>query len=141
MITAGIIRNGSNYLTHHLRRNDYWAEGEKEVLGEWVGDGARSLGLAGIVAEASFEALRCNRHPGTDEELTALGAKKSVAFIDVQLSAPKDVSVLAMVGGDERVREAFADSVKVVRLPPFCGQVARKNQKGSCRAQDQACLH
>ena len=29
----------------------------------------------------------------------------------------------------------------VVRLPPFCGQVARKNQKGSCRAQDQACLH
>ena len=51
---------------------------------------------------------------GTGEELTTLGAKKSVAFIDVQLSAPKDVSVLAMVGGDERVREAFNDSVKVV---------------------------
>ncbi|HLP01284.1 MAG TPA: MobF family relaxase [Opitutaceae bacterium] len=114
MITAGIIRNGSNYLAHHLRRNDYWAEGEKVVIGEWIGEGARALGLAGAVADAPFEALRCNRHPGTGEELTALGAKKSVAFIDVQLSAPKDVSVLAMVGGDERVREAFADSVKVV---------------------------
>ena len=114
MITAGIIRNGSNYLAHHLRRNDYWAEGEKAVLGEWIGESARALGLAGAVADAPFEALRCNRHPGTGEELTALGAKKSVAFVDVQLSAPKDVSVLAMVGGDERVREAFADSVKVV---------------------------
>jgi conjugative relaxase-like TrwC/TraI family protein len=114
MITAGIIRNGSNYLSHHLRRNDYWAEGEKAVLGEWIGDGARALGLAGNVTDAPFEALRCNLHPYTGEELTALGAKKSVAFIDVQLSAPKDVSVLAMVGGDDRVRAAFADSVKVV---------------------------
>jgi hypothetical protein len=86
MITAGIIRNGSNYLQHHLRRNDYWAEGEKAVLGEWIGDGARALGLAGEVTDAPFEVLRCNRHPGTDEELTALGAKKSVAFVDVQLS-------------------------------------------------------
>jgi conjugative relaxase-like TrwC/TraI family protein len=114
MITAGIIRNGSNYLQHHLRRNDYWAEGEQAVLGEWIGDGARALGLEGPVTDAPFEALRCNRHPTTGEELTALGAKKSVAFIDVQLSAPKDVSVLAMVGGDERVRAAFAESVKVV---------------------------
>ncbi|MBL9212856.1 MAG: relaxase domain-containing protein [Opitutaceae bacterium] len=114
MITAGIIRNGSNYLQHHLRRNDYWAEGEQAVLGEWIGDGARALGLEGSVTDAPFEALRCNRHPATGEELTALGAKKSVAFIDVQLSAPKDVSVLAMVGGDERVRAAFAESVKAV---------------------------
>jgi conjugative relaxase-like TrwC/TraI family protein len=114
MITAGIIRNGSNYLQHHLRRNDYWAEGEQAVLGEWIGDGARALGLEGAVTDAPFEALRSNRHPATGEELTALGAKKSVAFIDVQLSAPKDVSVLAMVGDDERVRAAFAESVKVV---------------------------
>lgn len=114
MITAGIIRNGSNYLAHHLRRNDYWAEGEKAVIGEWIGDGARALGLAGAVTDAPFEALRCNLHPSTGKALTALGAKKSVAFVDVQLSAPKDVSVLAMVGGDERVREAFAESVKVV---------------------------
>jgi conjugative relaxase-like TrwC/TraI family protein len=32
----------------------------------------------------------------------------------VQLSAPKDVSVLAIVGNDERVREAFVMSVKTV---------------------------
>jgi hypothetical protein len=38
------------------------------------------------VTDPPFESLRCNRHPATGEELTALGAKKAVAFIDVQLS-------------------------------------------------------
>jgi len=59
--------------------------------------------------------MRCGEivNPKTDRVLTALDAKRKVAFIDVQLSAPKDVSVLAMVGGDERVRVAFVDSVKV----------------------------
>lgn len=63
MITAGSICNGSNDLQHHLRRNDYWAGGEKAVIGEWIGDGARALGLAGHVTDAPFKALRCNRHP------------------------------------------------------------------------------
>ncbi|HRE84492.1 MAG TPA: MobF family relaxase [Opitutaceae bacterium] len=114
MITAGIIRNGANYLPHHLRKNDYWPEGEKEVQGEWIGEGARALALEGGVTDEPFEALRSNRNPRTGEALTKLGAKKEVAFVDIQLSAPKDVSVLAMVGGDERVRIAFTDSVKVV---------------------------
>ncbi|MFP5355910.1 MAG: relaxase domain-containing protein, partial [Gemmatimonadota bacterium] len=29
------------------------------------------------------------------------------------MSAPKDVSVLAMVGGDQRIVDAFHDSVKI----------------------------
>lgn len=112
MITVGVIRNGATYLSHHLRKNDYWSEGEKEVRGEWIGEGARALGLTGPVTDKSFEALRQNRHPGTGEALTARDQANRVAFFDVQLSAPKDVSVLAMVGGDERVREAFVESVK-----------------------------
>ncbi len=112
MITVGVIRNGATYLSHHLRKNDYWAEGEKEVRGEWIGEGARALGLTGLVTDKPFEALRQNRHPGTGEALTARDQANRVAFFDVQLSAPKDVSVLAMVGGDERVREAFVESVK-----------------------------
>lgn len=112
MITVGVIRNGANYLSHHLRKNDYWSEGEKAVQGEWIGEGARALGLTGPVTDKPFEALRENRHPKTGEPLTARDQANRVAFFDVQLSAPKDVSVLAMVGGDERVREAFHESVK-----------------------------
>lgn len=113
MITVGVIRNGATYLSQHLRKNDYWAEGENEVQGEWIGEGAKALGLTGPVTDGPFEALRSNRHPQTGETLTALDAKRKVAFFDVQLSAPKDVSVLAMVGGDTRVRSAFVESVKV----------------------------
>jgi conjugative relaxase-like TrwC/TraI family protein len=113
MITVGRIRNGANYLSHHLRKNDYWSEGEKEVQGEWIGEGAKALGLSGGIADKPFDALRQNRHPHTGEALTARDQADRVAFFDVQLSAPKDVSVLAMVGGDERVREAFVESVKV----------------------------
>src|SRR5882757_558980 len=113
MITVGVIRNGATYLSQHLRKNDYWAEGEKEVRGEWIGQGAKALGLEGAVTAKPFEALRQNRHPLTGKRLTAREQKERVAFFDVQLSAPKDVSVLAMVGGDERVRAAFVESVKV----------------------------
>lgn len=112
MITAGVIRNGATYLSHHLRKNDYWTEGEKQVQGIWIGEAAERLGLSGSVDEKSFEALRVNVHPRTGDLLTARDRKNRVAFFDVQLSAPKDVSVLAMVGGDERVLEAFRESVQ-----------------------------
>jgi conjugative relaxase-like TrwC/TraI family protein len=113
MITARVITNGATYLAEHLRKNDYWAEGEKQVLGEWIGQGAEMLGLEGTVEQEAFDALRLNQHPMTRERLTARAPKERVAFFDVQLSAPKDVSILAMVGGDERVREAFHESAKI----------------------------
>jgi len=112
MITVGVIKNGERYLTRHLRKNDYWAEGEKEVQGEWIGHGAAALGLAGSVNATDFESLRANRHPRTGKRLTKASQKDRVAFFDIQLSAPKDVSVAAMVGGDERIRAAFYESVK-----------------------------
>jgi conjugative relaxase-like TrwC/TraI family protein len=113
MITVGILCNGARYLSHHLQKNDYWSEGEKAVLGQWIGEGAKAFGLSGEVTDEPFDALRRNRHPDTGKILTALDAKRKVAFIDVQLSAPKDVSVLAIVGGDARVRDTFIESVKV----------------------------
>jgi conjugative relaxase-like TrwC/TraI family protein len=115
MITVGVIRNSGTYLSQHLRKNDYWAEGEKQVCGEWIGQGAMLLGLEGAVTDAPFEALRANRDWHTGKRLTARANKKTrMALFDIQISAPKDVSVLAMVGGDERVREAFVESVQAV---------------------------
>jgi conjugative relaxase-like TrwC/TraI family protein len=115
MITVGVIRNGGTYLSQHLRKNDYWAEGEKQVCGQWIGQAATRLGLEGAVTDAPFEALRANRDWQTGKRLTARANKKArMALFDIQISAPKDVSVLAMVGGDERVREAFVESVQVV---------------------------
>jgi conjugative relaxase-like TrwC/TraI family protein len=136
MITVGIIRKGTNYLSHHLRKNDYWSEGEKEVQGEWIGEGAKALGLTGAVTDEPFEALRENRRPRTGESLTARDHANRVAFFDVQLSAPKDVSVLAMVGGDERVREAFHESVKVA-LAEMERFAAVRERRGEAAGSEQ----
>lgn len=136
MITVGIIRNGATYLSHHLRKNDYWAEGEKEVRGEWIGEGAKALGLEGAVTEAPFDALRRNRHPQTAEPLTARNRVNRVAFFDIQLSAPKDVSVLAMLGGDDRIREAFVDSVKAA-LAEMERYAAVRERRGSAAITEE----
>ncbi|HEX2861476.1 MAG TPA: MobF family relaxase, partial [Lacunisphaera sp.] len=136
MITVGIIRNGATYLSQHLRKNDYWAEGEKEVCGEWIGEGAKALGLSGEVQAEAFEALRQNRHPLSGEPLTPRDHANRVAFFDIQLSAPKDVSVLAMVGGDERVRRAFNESVKVV-LAEMESFAAVRERRGTAAASEE----
>lgn len=136
MITVGVIRNGATYLSHHLRKNDYWSEGEKEVRGEWIGEAAKALGLAGAVTDEPFDALRRNRHPRTGEPLTSRDREARVAFFDVQLSAPKDVSVLAMVGGDERIREAFVESVKtaLVEMERFAAVRERRGEASGTEA-------
>jgi len=136
VITVGIIRNGANYLSHHLRKNDYWTEGEKEVHGEWIGEGAKALGLEGPVTDKPFNALRQNRHPETGEPLTARSHANRVALFDVQLSAPKDLSVLAMVGGDDRIREAFRESIKTV-LAEMERFAAVRERRGDAAGSEQ----
>ncbi len=136
MITVGVIRNGSTYLSRHLRKNDYWTEGEKKVEGIWIGEGAKRLGLEGGVQDKAFDAVRRNRHPDTGEKLTARESKERVAFFDVQLSAPKDVSVLAMVGGDERVVVAFQDSVRIA-LEEMEGFAAVRERRGRAHETEQ----
>jgi conjugative relaxase-like TrwC/TraI family protein len=91
------------------------------------------LGLEGAVTDAPFEALRSNRDWQTGKRLTARANKKTrMALFDIQISAPKDVSVLAMVGGDERVREAFVQSVQTV-LVEMENFAAVRERRGSAR--------
>lgn len=106
MITANQIRGGGNYLALHLKANDYWEEGHS-VEGLWIGRAAEMLGIGGqVVTQETFSALGDNLHPATGERLTSRMRSDRVSFHDIQLSAPKDVSVLGILG-DERVREAF----------------------------------
>lgn len=115
MFTMAKLRDGSTYLANHLSANDYYSEKEA-VAGEWIGQGAERLGLAGRSIGAhdeAFERLRCNRHPLTDRKLTARNGAGRIAFLDFQCSAPKSVSLLAVTFGDERLRQAHRDAVTV----------------------------
>jgi conjugative relaxase-like TrwC/TraI family protein len=115
-------------------RDNYYSEGDV-IRGVWEGQLAERWGLAGNVREDQFERLAEGQHPITGEQLVrhqtahetknARGATVTTmdhrAGWDATFSAPKSVSLTALVGGDERVREAHRESVRVAlrELEPY----------------------
>jgi len=121
MITIKQIRGGRDYFGNHLSANDYYSEGER-VVGHWRGKLAEILGLDGKeVNGEDFESLRNNLHPQTGEKLRPKIAK--VTFHDVVVSAPKGYSILALIGGDERLVKGFERAAMKAfnRLEKFAG--------------------
>ncbi|MGD0668315.1 MAG: MobF family relaxase [Bryobacteraceae bacterium] len=126
MLTIRAMSDGKGYSSRHLEHSDYYAEGER-VVGEWHGRGAELLGLSGPVDTGDFEALRQSLDPQTKEFLrvrrsadrTAIDGTRLAqgrSLYDFTISAPKSVSVLAIVGGDHRLvdahRAAVAEALK-----------------------------
>src|SRR5579872_1455581 len=107
-------------------RDNYYAEGER-IVGTWHGQLAAAWGLSGDVREEHFHRLAEGHHPITGEALVrhqtprqttnAFGETVTTmehrAAWDATFSAPKTVSLTALVGGDDRVREAHEASVDV----------------------------
>src|SRR5256884_3278352 len=107
-------------------RENYYSQGD-QIRGEWHGRLAGQWGLRGEVREEHFQRLSEGQHPMTGEQLVRYqtareyvnrhGEKVSPmehrAGWDATFSAPKSVSLTALVGGDERVREAHRESVGI----------------------------
>jgi conjugative relaxase-like TrwC/TraI family protein len=103
---------------------NYYRQGET-VRGEWQGKLAASFGLKGDVAPLEFSRLAEGIHPQTEEPMvrhraaqeyknadgTTTKAVEHRAGWDATFSAPKSVSLTALVGGDDRVREAHRAAV------------------------------
>lgn len=121
MLTIRAMSDGKGYSTRHLEHRDYYAEGER-VIGQWHGRGAELLGLLGEVKSQDFEALREGCHPltgeflrqrqsadrtGSDGTIQARGRN----LYDFTISAPKSVSIMAILGGDHRLIEAHGKAV------------------------------
>jgi len=107
-------------------RENYYTEAD-QIQGEWHGRLAEEWGLRGEVHEEHFQRLSEGQHPITGEQLIRhqaareymnrrgdkISAMEHRAGWDATFSAPKSVSLTALVGGDERVREAHQESVGV----------------------------
>lgn len=137
MITGKVMKDGATYLATHLKKNDYWFEGEEERQGEWVGKVSDRLELETLDFDKAFESLRTNENPHTGEQLTPRQKTSRRSLIDVQLSAPKDVSVLAVVGGDDRVEKAFRDSVRTT-LGEMERWAAVREREGKASTEDRS---
>jgi conjugative relaxase-like TrwC/TraI family protein len=115
---------------HHkeftAKEQNYWSQ-RGEIAGVWQGRLVQNFGLTGAVAAEDFARLSQGQHPRTGEQLVkqrssyeyadadgkAIKTMEHRAGWDATFSAPKSVSLTALVGGDDRVREAHRESVSV----------------------------
>jgi conjugative relaxase-like TrwC/TraI family protein len=117
--------------TYHAKEftsaeQNYWKQGDT-ILGEWHGNLAGKFGLTGAVDAREFARLAEGQHPHTAEQIVRHRAVNEYegpdgnmiapvehrAGWDATFSAPKSVSLTALVGGDDRVREAHREAVNV----------------------------
>jgi conjugative relaxase-like TrwC/TraI family protein len=108
------------------REQNYWSQ-RGVIAGEWQGRLAGQFGLAGAVSAEDFAKLSQGQHPQTGEQLVRQRASyqykdsdgKTIKTMehragwDATFSAPKSISLTALVGGDENVRRAHRESVRV----------------------------
>lgn len=90
---------------------DYYREGQ-ELVGLWRGRGAAMLGLASIIQRAEWDALCDNLRPDNGKPLTVRRRAERRVGWDFNFNAPKGLSLLYGLTRDERLQEAFRDSVR-----------------------------
>jgi len=131
MLTISKPLSASQVRTYHDRefaseRQNYWSR-DQQGHSEWQGKLAEHWGLEGAVGNEHFARLTEGQHPHTEAQLVRHQVSKTYegkfgkevtsvehrAGWDATFSAPKSVSLTALVGGDERVREAHRESVRV----------------------------
>lgn len=131
MLTISKPLSATQAQTYHAKEftaaeQNYWKQNDT-IQGEWHGRLADKFGLAGSVGAAEFGRLSEGKHPETAEQLVRhrrvheykTEDGKTVAPVehragwDATFSAPKSVSLTALVGGDEHVRDAHQKAVNI----------------------------
>lgn len=93
----------------------YYAKDDEQAkeASQWFGKGPEASGLEGFVTPEDFQhVLDGNTPDGRRLGRMVDGEWKHRAGIDLTFSAPKSVSVMALVGGDERLIKAHDEAVK-----------------------------
>ncbi len=130
MLTISKPLSASQARTYHERefaseKQNYWSR-DQQGHSEWQGKLAEQWKVAGTVESEHFALLSEGQHPHTAEQLVRHQISRTYegkfgkevtsaehrAGWDATFSAPKSISITALVGGDERVREAHRESVR-----------------------------
>ena len=130
MLTISKPLSASQAQTYHVREfaaqeQNYWSR-DLQGHSEWQGKLAEQWGLQGGVGSEHFARLSEGQHPHTEEQLVRHQVARTYegkfgrevtstehrAGWDATFSVPKSVSLTALVGGDDRVREAHRESVR-----------------------------
>ncbi|MFN0007207.1 MAG: MobF family relaxase [Planctomycetota bacterium] len=108
---------------------DYYTEGQ-ELVGLWRGLGAERLGLQGTIERPEWDALCDNRNPATGRVLTARQKQNRRIGYDFNFHVPKSVSLVYGLTRDERILEAFRESVEATMGEMEAEMKTRVRSKG-----------
>src|SRR5208282_463087 len=130
MLTISKALSAEQAQAYHERefvsdKQNYWSR-DAQVHSEWQGRLAQEWGLRGSVGAEEFARLSEGQHPASGAQLVRHQVSRTYegkfgkevtsaehrAGWDATFSAPKTVSLTALVGGDERVRQAHRESVR-----------------------------
>lgn len=117
MISMNNVSSAGGAL-HYFSADNYYTQDEGLEKSEWVGQGAKMLGLAGKVAREDFFNVLEGKVAGQElgrmvlNEKTGEQEREHRPGTDMTFSAPKSVSLLAEVAGNRDVREAHEAAVK-----------------------------
>jgi conjugative relaxase-like TrwC/TraI family protein len=116
MLSIGALSSAAQGASYY-ERDGYYAKDDPEhkEASAWAGRGAEDLGLKGTVDPGTFRAVLEGKVPdGSGRELGRRGRDGDILHRpgrDLTFSAPKSVSLAALVGGDKRIVEAHDRAV------------------------------
>jgi conjugative relaxase-like TrwC/TraI family protein len=107
-------RNAARYFDDHLSRDDYYSE-KKQTVGRWFGRGCETFGLESesVVEQEPFVALCKGLRPDDHTKLTQRATANRRCLYDLTVSAPKSLSIMALVAGDARLIATHEKAVAV----------------------------
>lgn len=110
MMSIAQVRSAGSAGNYYTDKDNYYVLGS---MGErWAGRGAEQLGLQGSVDKDVFTRLLEGRLPdGADLSRMQDGSNRHRPGYDLTFSAPKSVSMMAMLGGDKRLIDAHNQAV------------------------------
>lgn len=112
MLSISAVGNAGGAASYYTDKDNYYFLGENST--EWFGKGAEQLGLAGEKVDANlFQSVLEGKLPdGGDLSFMKNGVNIHRAGHDLTFSAPKSVSVLALVEGEKSLITAHHEAVK-----------------------------
>lgn len=108
MLTLAKVVSAASAASYYEGSDDYYAEGGR-APSAWWGAGADALGLRGEVDSADFRALLDGRLP--DRAEMHRGGEGRTAGLDLTFSAPKSLSMQALIGGSTELLDAHQQAV------------------------------
>ena len=114
MLTLKVItpKQAENY----YNRENFYSQDEEFEQSQWLGNGAKQLKLRGAIAIEDYNRLCNGKVPNgkvfRKKRNESLTRNRERAGVDCTLSAPKSVSLLALVKGDRAVIKAHRKAVE-----------------------------